>query len=68
MNAKEIMQWFGFEKGNASDEDIMTLWEAWLEEGDCIYVAPNSDFEKAGLRVGNNYTAEHAFKAIGCEV
>lgn len=68
MNASEILKWFGFGQGSASKSDIVGLWNAWPEEAECIYVQPGSVFESIGLRAGNNYTAESAFRAIGCEV
>lgn len=67
MKANEILNWFGFRKGSATASAIRTLWNA-LEEGSAIYVQPGSKLESIGLRAGNNYTTESAFKAIGCEV
>lgn len=68
MNTKEIMEWLGYKQGKAAKGDIVKLWRAWPESGECIYVAPNSTFERVGLRVGNNYTIGTAFAEIGCEV
>lgn len=68
MKAKEILNWFGYAQGTASLSDIEELWEAWPEGYDCVYVTHDSALESAGLRAGNDYTVELAYKAIGCEV
>lgn len=68
MKAKEILDWLGYKQGTATKREIRSLWAAWPETGECIFVKPNSRFARCGLKNGQNYTIGTAFQTIGCEV
>lgn len=67
MDKAAILDWVDMEQGSASAHEIEALWEALPEDGELVYVYPNSELESCGLQAHRHYTFESAFEAIGCE-